>query len=71
MNWHRIFNNAETPQQQIIQVLEFNKKILNDEFVRELLKVLDRYIYNYYKIETHITSELGSLLNIEQEYFKH
>lgn len=57
VNWHRIYG-SETPQQQLLHVLKFNQKILNDEFVRELLKVLDRYIYNYYKIETHIVSEL-------------
>lgn len=69
MNWHRIFN-AETPQQQLLHVLAFNKKILNDEFVKDLLKVLDKYIYNYYKIEAHITDELGSLLELEKEYFR-
>ena len=69
VNWHRIFNDAETPQQQLLHVLNFNKQILNDEFVRELLKVLDKYIYNYYKIETHIVSELWSLLEMEKEYF--
>jgi hypothetical protein len=37
--------------------------------VKEILKVLDKYIYNYYKIETHITEELGSLLELEKEYF--
>ncbi|MBO7714961.1 MAG: hypothetical protein J6S85_15440 [Methanobrevibacter sp.] len=57
VNWHRVFS-GETPQQQLIRVLNFNKQILNDEFVKELLKVLDKYIYNYYKIETHITEEL-------------
>ena len=68
VNWHRVFS-GETPQQQLIRVLNFNKQILNDEFVKELLKVLDKYIYNYYKIETHITEELWSLLEIEKEYF--
>lgn len=66
VNWHRIFW-AETPQQQLLHVLTFNKKILNDEFVKELLNVLSKYIYNYYKIETHIVSELWSLLEAEQE----
>ncbi|MBO7713833.1 MAG: hypothetical protein J6S85_09710 [Methanobrevibacter sp.] len=42
---------------------------MNDEFVKELLRVLDKYIYNYYKVETHIVSELGSLLELEKEYF--
>lgn len=70
VNWHRVFNWL-TPQQQLLHVLNFNKQILNDEFVRELLKVLDKYIYNYYKIETHIVSELGSLLEMEKEYFSH
>ena len=68
VNRHRVFS-GETPQQQLIRVLNFNKQILNDEFVKELLKVLDKYIYNYYKIETHIVSELGSLLEMEKEYF--
>lgn len=70
INHHRVFG-AETPQQQLLHVLSFNKKILNDDFVRELLKVFDRYIYNYYKVECHITSELGSLLELEKEYFTH
>lgn len=68
VNWHRVFN-GDTPQQQLLKVLSFNKQILNDEFVKELLKVLDKYIYNYYKIETHIVSELWSLLEVEREYF--
>lgn len=68
VNHHRIFA-GETPQQQLLHVLKFNKQILNDEFVRELLKVLDKYIYNYYKIETHIVAELWSLLEMEKEYF--
>lgn len=69
VNWHRVFN-WDTPQQQLLKVLSFNKQILNDEFVKELLKVLDKYIYNYYKIETHIVSELWSLLEVEREYFR-
>lgn len=69
VNWHRVFN-GDTPQQQLLKVLSFNKQILNDEFVKELLKVLDKYIYNYYKIETHIVSELWSLLELEREYFR-
>lgn len=69
VNWHRVFN-WDTPQQQLLKVLSFNKQILNDEFVKELLKVLDKYIYNYYKIETHIVSELWSLLELEREYFR-
>lgn len=68
VNWHRVFN-WDTPQQQLLHVLSFNRQILNDEFVKELLRVLDKYIYNYYKVETHIVSELGSLLELEKEYF--
>lgn len=68
VNRHRVFS-GETPQQQLLHVLQFNKQILNDEFVKELLKVLDRYIYNYYKIETHMVEELWSLLELEKEYF--
>lgn len=59
----------ETPAEQIIHILEFNKKIFNDSFVKEIIKVLDKYIYNYYKVNTHIESELWSLMELEQEYF--
>lgn len=68
VNRHRVFA-GETPQQQLLHVLWFNRQILKDEFVREILKVLDRYIYNYYKIETHMVEELWSLLEMEKEYF--
>lgn len=68
INHHKVFVN-ETPQEQLIHILEFNKKIFNDNFVKEIIKVLDKYIYNYYKFETHISDELGSLLRLEQEYF--
>ena len=70
INHHRIFG-AETPQQQLIHILKFNEQILNDDFVRELIKVLDKYIYNYYKVECHITSELWDLLSLEKKYFNH
>ena len=61
----------KTPVEQLMHVLTFNEQILSDKFVKELLKVLDKYIYDYYKVNTRIQSELGSLIDLEQEYFKH
>lgn len=70
VNWHRIFD-AKTPVEQLIHVLTFNEQILDDKFVKELLRVLDGYIYNYYKVDAKISSELWDLLNIEKKYFSH
>lgn len=67
---HSLMDN-KTPVEQLMHVLTFNEQILSDKFVKELLKVLDRYIYNYYKVNTRIESELGGLLTLEQEYFRH
>lgn len=61
----------KTPVEQLMHVLAFNEQILDKKFVQELLKVLDNYIYNYYKVNTKIQSELGSLLELEHEYFSH
>lgn len=58
-----------SPVWQLIHVLTFNEQILDKKFVQALLNVLDKYVYNYYKVNAHIQSELGSLLNIEKEYF--
>jgi len=41
-----------------MQVLTFNKKIWNDEFVKALIKVLEDYLWDYYKIEVKIQQEL-------------
>lgn len=67
---HSLMDN-KTPVEQLMHVLTFNEQILSDKFVKELLKVLDKYIYDYYKVNTRIQSELGSLISLEQEYFKH
>lgn len=67
---HSLMDN-KTPIEQLIHVLTFNEQILSDKFVKDLLKVLDRYIYNYYKVSSRIQSELWLLLEIEQQYFKH
>jgi len=58
VNRHRIFSNAASPAQQLMQVLTFNKKIWNDEFVKALVKVLEDYLWNYYKIEVKVQQEL-------------
>lgn len=68
VNWHRIFD-AKTPVEQLIHVLTFNEQILSNKFVKELIKVLDKYIYDYYKVNLKIQSELWELIWLEQEYF--
>ena len=54
---HALFNNL-SPVGQLMHVLSFNEQILDKRFVQQLLKVLDNYIYNYYKVNTRIESEL-------------
>lgn len=58
-----------SPVWQLIHVLTFNEQILDKKFVQALLNVLDKYVYNYYKVNARIESELGSLLSLEKEYF--
>lgn len=67
---HSLMEN-KSPVQQLIHVLTFNEQILDKKFVQDLLRVLDNHIYNYYKVNAKIESELWSLLSIEQRYFKH
>lgn len=59
----------KSPVEQLIHVLMFNEQILDQKFVKALLNVLDKYIYNYYKVNANIQSELGGLLSLEKEYF--
>ena len=66
---HHALMDNRTPVEQLMYVLTFNEQILDKKFVQQLLKVLDNYIYNYYKVNTKIQSELWSLLTLEQEYF--
>lgn len=65
---HSLMEN-KTPVEQLMRVLTFNEQILDKKFVQQLLKVLDNYIYNYYKVNTRIESELGWLLTLEHEFF--
>ena len=57
-----------SPVEQLIHVLTFNEQILSDKFVKALLNVLDKYVYNYYKVNANIQSELWSLFTLEQEF---
>ena len=68
VNWHRIFD-SKSPVQQLIHVLTFNEQILSKKFVKDLIRVLDKYIYDYYKVNLKIQSELWELIWLEQEYF--
>ena len=58
-----------SPIEQLIHVLTFNEQILDKKFVQALLNVLDKYVYNYYKVNAKIQSELWGLLELEKEYF--
>lgn len=66
---HHALMDNRTPVEQLMYVLTFNEQILDKKFVQQLLKVLDNYIYNYYKVNTKIQSELWNLLTLEQEFF--
>ncbi len=68
---HHTLMANKSPIQQLIHILTFNEQILDDKFVKELLRVLDGYIYNYYKVNAKISSELWDLLEIEKKYFSH
>ena len=48
----------KSPVEQLMHVLTFNEQILDKKFVQALLNVLDKYIYNYYKVNAKIQSEL-------------
>ena len=65
---HSLMDN-KSPVEQLMHVLTFNEQILDKKFVQALLNVLDKYIYNYYKVNAKIQSELGGLLELEKEYF--
>ena len=65
---HSLMDN-KTPVEQLMHVLVFNEQILSDKFVKDLLKVLDKYIFDYYKVNSKIQSELWWLLDLEKEYF--
>ena len=47
-------------------MLKFNKKVRNPEFAKEIINVLDKYLYNYYNIEVEVWEELWKLLDLEQ-----
>ena len=48
VNLHRYFNNS-TPAEELYNILATNKKVRNDKFVNEIIKVLDANFDNYYK----------------------
>lgn len=66
---HHALMDNKTPVEQLMHVLAFNEQILSDKFVKDLLKVLDKYIFDYYKVNSKIQSELWWLLDLEKEYF--
>lgn len=62
---HAIFN-ADSPAMQLMDVIEFNKKIWNKKFIEDLLEVLENHMYSYYNIEVDIQEEIGKLLMLEK-----
>ena len=65
MHLHSLVNN-DSPAMQLMDVLEFNNKVRNPEFVKEIIKVLENYMFDYYNIEIRIQEELGKLLSLER-----
>lgn len=72
VNLHRYFNNA-TPAEQLFDILATNKKVRSDEFTNELIKVLDKYFWMYYKEWTHgeIQGEWWQLMELEKKFGWH
>ena len=72
VNLHRYFNNA-TPAEQLFDILATNHKVRSDEFTNELIKVLDKYFWMYYKDRTHgeIQGERGQLMELERKFGWH
>lgn len=72
VNLHRYFNNS-TPAEQLFNILATNKKVRNDNFTNEIIKVLDKYFDNYYKEWTHedIQGERWQLMELERKFGWH
>lgn len=72
VNLHRYFANA-TPAEELYTILATNKKVRNDEFANEIIKVLDKYFDNYYKEWTHweIQGERWQLMELEKKFGWH
>lgn len=72
VNLHRYFNNS-TPAEELFNILATNKKVRNDKFVDEILKVLDSNFDNYYKEWTYtdIQGERWQLMELERKFGWH
>lgn len=58
----------DTPVEAICRVLLRNEKIFTDNFIADILEVLDTYINSYYHMDTcrkEIKSEIQTVLNLE------
>lgn len=67
--WHTWCWN-DTPVEAICRVLLWNDKIWNDNFIADLMGVLDNYIHNYYAKKTHswfIKSEAQKVVGLEEK----
>ena len=72
VNLHRYFNNS-TPAEELYNILATNRKVRNDKFSNEILKVLDNNFDNYYKEWTYvdIQGEWWQLMELERKFGWH
>lgn len=72
VNLHRYFNNA-TPAEQLFDVLATNKKVRDDRFTNDIIKVLDANFWAYYKEWTYwdIEWERWQLMELEKKFGWH
>lgn len=72
VNLHRYFNNS-TPVEELYNILAINKKVRNDKFVNDILKVLDEHFDDYYKEWTYvdIQGERWQLMELEKKFGWH
>ena len=70
-NWHAHLHwkdGADTPAMILMNDIEFNIKVLKKEFVKDLIEVLEKHIWNYYIFETRIQEEIWKLFELEKTF---
>lgn len=67
MHIHALFDN-DTPVMQLIDVLLLNRKMLNDKFVKDIIAVLEKHVWDYYIVPNYIKDELGKLFLLERHH---
>ncbi len=68
---HHAINGADTPAMELMWDVKFNLKVFTQEFVKDLIEVFEKHIWNYYIFETRIQEELGRLFELEDAFNKY